>query len=85
MAVENRDWGYMRIIGALSNLGHNLAWHCCQHPQTAWHRTGTGAQPQDDVEGIPHATLGTDVAADFFTCHPQKLAPEYGGALCHAS
>jgi len=25
MAVENRDWGYTRIIGALSNLGHNLA------------------------------------------------------------
>jgi putative transposase len=25
MATENRDWGYTRIIGALSNLGHNLA------------------------------------------------------------
>lgn len=25
MAVENRDWGYTRIIGALSDLGHNLA------------------------------------------------------------
>ena len=25
MAVENRDWGYTRIIGALSNLGYNLA------------------------------------------------------------
>jgi transposase InsO family protein len=25
MAVENRDGGYTRIIGALSNLGHNLA------------------------------------------------------------
>jgi Zn-dependent protease with chaperone function len=25
MAVENRDWGYTRIVGALSNLGHNLA------------------------------------------------------------
>jgi putative transposase len=24
MAVENRDWGYTRIVGALSNLGHNL-------------------------------------------------------------
>ena len=23
--AENRDWGYTRIIGALSNLGHNLA------------------------------------------------------------
>ena len=25
MAEENRDWGYRRILGALSNLGHNLA------------------------------------------------------------
>ena len=25
MAIENRDWGYTRIIGALSNLGHSLA------------------------------------------------------------
>ena len=25
MAEENRDWGYRRIHGALSNLGHKLA------------------------------------------------------------
>jgi hypothetical protein len=25
MARENRDWGYTRIVGALSNLNHNLA------------------------------------------------------------
>jgi len=25
MAEENRDWGYRRIQGALSNLGHNIA------------------------------------------------------------
>ena len=25
MAVENRDWGYTRIVGALSNLGYNRA------------------------------------------------------------
>lgn len=25
MAIENRDWGYTRIVGALSNLGHHLA------------------------------------------------------------
>src|SRR4030095_14822402 len=25
MAQENRDWGYRRIVGAMSNLGHTLA------------------------------------------------------------
>ncbi len=25
MAEENRDWGYRRIQGALSNLGHEIA------------------------------------------------------------
>jgi hypothetical protein len=25
MTRENRDWGYTRIVGALSNLGHNPA------------------------------------------------------------
>ncbi len=25
MATENRDWGYLRIRGALSNLGHEVA------------------------------------------------------------
>jgi hypothetical protein len=25
MAQDNRDWGYRRILGAMSNLGHNLA------------------------------------------------------------
>src|SRR5262245_1943749 len=25
MAVENRDWGYTRILGALSNLGYDVA------------------------------------------------------------
>src|SRR4051794_20512336 len=29
MAEENRSWGYRRIEGALSNLGHKLAqYHC---------------------------------------------------------
>jgi putative transposase len=66
IAQENRDWGYRRIQGALSNLGHKLA------PSTiadilerhgiepARYRTGTGAQSQDHVERILDATLGAD-------------------------
>ena len=25
MAEQNRDWGYRRILGALSNLGYHIA------------------------------------------------------------
>jgi hypothetical protein len=25
LAQENRDWGYRRLLGAMSNLGHSLA------------------------------------------------------------
>jgi hypothetical protein len=32
MAEENRDWGYRRIEGALSNLGHDIARHALFSP-----------------------------------------------------
>ena len=61
MATENRDWGYTRIIGALSNLGHNLARGSVAN---ILKRNGIEpapeAQPQDDLERIPDATLGID-------------------------
>jgi hypothetical protein len=67
MAVENRTWGYTRIVGALSNLGYNLARGTVgQHSEAACHRTSTKARPQDDLEGIPDSTLGTDCRGGLF-------------------
>lgn len=68
MAVENRDWGYRRILGALFNLGHNVA-------------SGTIANilKQHGIEPAPERNRKTTwkeflsrhweliVAADFFT------------------
>jgi putative transposase len=68
MATENRDWGYTRIIGALSNLGHKLA-------------RGTVANilKRNGIEPAPERSRKTTwkefltqhweliVAADFFT------------------
>ena len=68
MAVENRDWGYRRIQGALSNLGHRVA-------------RGTIANilKKHGIEPAPERTRKTTwkeflsrhwellVAADFFT------------------
>jgi hypothetical protein len=37
MAQENRTWGYDRIQGAMTNLGHELsAATNCQHSEAAW-------------------------------------------------
>jgi putative transposase len=68
MAQENRDWGYRRILGALSNLGYRIA-------------RGTGANilKQHGMEPAPERNRKTTwkeflsrhwepiVAADFFT------------------
>jgi putative transposase len=68
MALENRDWGYRRIVGALSNLGYRLA-------------RGTIANilKQHGIEPAPERSRKTTwkeflsqhweliVAADFFT------------------
>src|SRR4030095_10893959 len=68
MAQENRDWGYRRILGAMSHLGHSLA-------------RGTLATPlkKQGIEPAPERIRKTTwkeflsrhwdliVAADFFT------------------
>lgn len=68
MAEENRDWGYRRIQGALSNLGHNLA-----------RSTIAAILQRHGMEPAPERTRKTTwkeflcrhweliVAADFFT------------------
>ena len=40
MAIENRDWGYRRIQGALANLGHEVARGLKQH---GWNRHGSAS------------------------------------------
>jgi transposase InsO family protein len=68
MAEENRDWGYRRIQGALSNLGHVLA-----------HNTIAKILKQQGIEPAPQRRRKTTwkefltrhweqiVASDFFT------------------
>jgi putative transposase len=67
MATENRDWGYLRIQGALSNLGHELA-----------HGTIANILKRNAIEPAPQRVRKTTwkeflaqhweqiVAADFF-------------------
>jgi hypothetical protein len=53
MAQENRDWGYRRIQGALSNLGHKLARSTIADIlERHGIESGTRAKSQNDVEGI---------------------------------
>ncbi len=66
LATENRDWGYRRMLGALSNLGHMIG-------------RGTVANilKQHGIEPAPERSQKTTwilrrhwdvlVAADFFT------------------
>ncbi len=68
MATENRGWGYVRIQGALSNLGHELA-----------HSTTADILKRNGIEPAPEQIRKTTwkefltqhweqiVAADFFT------------------
>src|ERR1044072_4275658 len=42
MAQENHDWGYRRILGAMSNLGHNLG---CGTLPTFCRRMGLNEHP----------------------------------------
>ena len=60
MAEENRDWGYRRILGALSNLGHNLARGTIANILRRRHRTCARAEPEDELERVPQPTLGTN-------------------------
>ena len=68
MATENRDWGYRRIQGALSNLGHMVARGGRQYPEgnTASSRSSERNRQTNWREFLSrHWELL--VAADFFT------------------
>ena len=66
MAEENRDWGYRRIEGALSNLGHELARSTIAQ---ILDRHGIEPAPErrrkNDVEGVSEPALGADGSCRF--------------------
>src|SRR6266567_5982058 len=68
MARENPSWGYDRIVGALSNLGHKLSDQTvgnilCRHGiPPAWKR-----KRKHDLEGLHCSSYGGVGRADFFT------------------
>jgi transposase InsO family protein len=68
MAEENRDWGYRRIQGALSNLGHEIARSTIAQ---ILERHGLDPAPERNRKTNWKEFLsrhwGQMVAADFFT------------------
>jgi hypothetical protein len=61
MAEENRDWGYRRILGALSNLGYRIARGTVANIlERHGIEPAPGAGAQDYLERAPKSALGTD-------------------------
>ena len=59
MAKENRDWGYRRIQGALSKLGHVIARSTiADNSKTARDRTSPGSETKDNLEGVSKPFTG---------------------------
>ena len=53
MARENTGWGYDRIVGALTNLGHHLSGQTVwKHSAPSWYCAGSEAKPNHLVEGL---------------------------------
>ena len=65
MAKENRDWGYGRIQGALSNLGHDIARSTIAEILARHGIASAGAEPENDLEGVSDEALGTDCGCGF--------------------
>ena len=66
MAQENREWGYRRILGALSNLGHQIA---CGTVANILQKHGIKPAPERKTTWKEFLTQHWEliVAADFFT------------------
>jgi hypothetical protein len=68
MARENRTWGYDRIVGALSNLGHRIS---DQTVGNILHRDQIAPAPQQSrtttLKEFIRSHMGVLAGADFFT------------------
>jgi hypothetical protein len=76
-AKENRSWGYLRIQGALANVGHVIARTTIANILATWRRACSRAHATDNVEGVPDAPLGPNRCKRFL--HGGGLDP-YGVA-----
>ncbi len=67
MAKENTGLGYDRIVGALSNLGHQISGPSEEHPAPSRDRSGPEAEPDHHVEGFLSTHMNVLTGCDFFT------------------
>src|SRR6516162_4932126 len=65
VAQENRDWGYRRIEGAVQSWARACPQHHRCDSGTTRAGAGSGAEPQDDVEGVSEQALGDDCGHGF--------------------
>ena len=82
MAEENRDWGYRRIQGALSNLGHELA-----RSMIAQILERHGIEPAPErirrtTAGVSKPALGADRSHGLL--HPGSVDPARAATICRS-
>src|SRR5215469_14795143 len=85
MAQENQGLGLSTYRGCVVQSWTQA---CPQHdrcdPGTARDRAGSGAEPEDDVEGVPEQALGDDCGHGFLHCgsvDPTRFAAVRGSVL----
>jgi putative transposase len=88
MAEENRDWGYRRIQGALSSLGHELARSTiAQILERHGIEPAPERDPEDEVEGVSEPALGSDRGHGLFhrgSVDEARAATIYGSVFHRA-
>ena len=66
MAQDNRDWGYRRILGAMSNLGHSLARGTIANIlKRHGIEPAPERHPENHLERVPEPALGADRSRRF--------------------